>query len=77
MTHAKDHLLVSLAASGAGSLDLMTDEAFLEALLSFMSSIPTEDVWQVGGPCRREALLKRNWMCACMHESKVHRNEPP
>lgn len=26
----------------------MTDEAFLEALLSFMSSIPTADVWQAG-----------------------------
>ena len=27
-------------------LDLMTDEAFLEALLSFISSLPTADIWQ-------------------------------
>ena len=27
-------------------LDLMTDEAFLEALLSFVSSLPTSDIWQ-------------------------------
>lgn len=25
----------------------MTDEAFMEALLSFVSSIPTADIWQV------------------------------
>lgn len=28
----------------------MTDEAFLEALLAFMTSIPTADVWQVRQP---------------------------
>ncbi len=27
-------------------LDLMTDEAFLEALLSFINSLPTADIWQ-------------------------------
>lgn len=27
-------------------LDLMTDEAFLEALLSFVNSLPTADIWQ-------------------------------
>ena len=27
-------------------LDLMTDEAFLEALLTFMNSLPTADIWQ-------------------------------
>lgn len=38
---------------------MMTDEAFLEALLSFVSSIPTEDIKQVGqqGEGRRRAGL--------------------
>lgn len=27
-------------------MDLMTDEAFLEAVLSFMTSIPTADIYQ-------------------------------
>lgn len=30
-------------------LDMMTDEAFLEAVLSFLSSLPTGDIWQDKG----------------------------
>lgn len=33
-------------APSKGHLDLLTDEAFLEAIQSFFASIPTADVWQ-------------------------------
>ena len=39
----------SLPPPHTGALDLMTDEAFLEALLSFTTSVPTADIWQDRG----------------------------
>ena len=33
-----------------GELDFSADDGFLEAILSFIVSIPTADIWQVGWP---------------------------
>lgn len=39
-------LLLLCSPLSTGAMDLMTDEAFLEAVLSFMTSIPTADIYQ-------------------------------